>query len=274
MFRSTRKGLTLVEVLVVLAIVAILIGLMLPAKRRVREAATRTHCANNLKQLMLAFHNFQSTHGWSVSPSSGNADEPTDRMLPPGCFGPGTNPEERHSWMVLLLPYLEQGPLYRQFDLEKGFEGNLPAAQSKIRIFQCAESIEVSTKSSVTHYVAMAGIGPDAAKQAAGAGGNGFMGFDRQTTFAMIKDGTSNTIALMETRSGLGPWARGGSSTLRGFEPADTPSIGEQRPFGGHPGGINVGMADGSVRFIRDSIDPKVLVAAITIAGGEPVNLD
>ena len=100
------------------------------------------------------------------------------------------------------------------------------------------------------------------------------MGYDRLTSLAMIKDGTSNTIALMETRSGLGPWARGGSSTLRGFDPADVPLHGDQRPFGGHQGGMNAAMADGSVRFIRSSIDPKKLAAAITIAGGEPVDLD
>ena len=61
------------------------------------------------------------------------------------------------------------------------------------------------------------------------------MGYDRLTSLAMIKDGTSNTIALMETRFDLGPWARGGASTLRGFDPADVPLYGDQRPFGGHP---------------------------------------
>ena len=100
------------------------------------------------------------------------------------------------------------------------------------------------------------------------------MGYDRMTSGAMIKDGTSNTIALMETRFGLGPWARGGASNLRGFDPADLPLHGDQRPFGGHTGGMHVAMADGSVRFIRSSIEPKKLAAAITIAGGEVVPLD
>ena len=90
----------------------------------------------------------------------------------------------------------------------------------------------------------------------------------------MIKDGTSNTIALMETRSGLGPWARGGASSVRGFALSDLPAIGDHRPFGGHTRGVNVAMADGSVRFIRDTIDPKILAAAITIAGGESVDWD
>src|SRR5205823_1281528 len=126
----------------------------------------------------------------------------------------------------------------------------------------------------VGHYVAMAGIGLDAAGRPAGAAGNGFMGYDRRTSLAAITDGAANTIALMETRVGLGPWARGGPSSVRGFDPADVPVIGEGRPFGGHPDGVNVAMADGSVRFIRSSIDPGKLAAAITVAGGEPVDGD
>jgi prepilin-type processing-associated H-X9-DG protein len=176
--------------------------------------------------------------------------------------------------MVALLPYLEQDSLYRQIDLEKGYAGNLPAVQTSIRTFMCPAAKDTAMADALTHYVAMSGIGLDAATQPAGASGNGFMGYDRQTSLSMIKDGTSNTIALMETHSGLGPWARGGSSNLRGFDPADVPLFGDQRPFGGHPNGINAAMADGSVRFISSSIDPSKLAAAITIDGGELVDLD
>jgi prepilin-type processing-associated H-X9-DG protein len=176
--------------------------------------------------------------------------------------------------MVAVLPYMEQLSLYRQFDLAKGYAGNLPAAQKVIKTFLCPAGKEGATADAVTDYVAMSGIGPDAAGQPAGAAGNGFMGYDRPTSVAMIKDGTANTIALMETRVGLGPWARGGPSTLRGFDPADVPLHGDNRPFGGHPDGMNAAMADGSVRFLRPSIDPGRLAAAITIAGGEPADLD
>jgi prepilin-type processing-associated H-X9-DG protein len=78
----------------------------------------------------------------------------------------------------------------------------------------------------------------------------------------------------METRSDLGPWARGGNSNLRGFDDADVPWHGDGRPFGGHEAGINAAMADGSVRFIRSSIEPRKLADAITIAGKEPFDLD
>jgi hypothetical protein len=136
--------------------------------------------------------------------------------------------------MVVLLPYLEQHSLYQQIDLEKGYAGNLTVVQTGIRTFLCPELKDAAMADAVTHYVAMSGIGCDAAKRPAGASGNGFMGYDRLTSLSMIKDGTANTIALMETRSSVGPWARGGFSTLRGFDPDDLPLYGDGRPFGGH----------------------------------------
>jgi prepilin-type N-terminal cleavage/methylation domain-containing protein len=276
MSRSTRNGFTLTELLVVLAIIAILIALLLPATRNVRGTAERVQCQNNLKQLMLAFDSFASTSGPAPLSSTGYPDAPAEHLFPRGCLGPGTIPEERLSWVVALLWYIgiEQHSLHQQFDLEKGYAGNLPAAQTRIKTLLCPALKDGATGGAVTTYVAMSGIGRDAAEQPAGAAGNGFMGYDRPTSMTMIKDGTSNTIALMETRFGLGPWARGGSSTLRGFDPADVPRHGDQRPFGGHTGGMHAAMADGSVRFLSSSTDPKKLAAAITIDGGELVDVD
>jgi prepilin-type processing-associated H-X9-DG protein len=280
--------LSLIEVLVVIAIIGILIGLLLPATRRVRESAARMQCANKLKQLMLGMHSYVSTNKSIAIPSPKQPDAPAERGLPTGCIGPGTTPKERLSWMVPLLPYLEQEPLYKQFDVEKGYTGNFAVAGTTIKLFLCPASNEAGADSekatgayarrlpftNVTHYVAMSGIGSDAATRPTGAAGNGFMGYDRVTSFAMMTDGTSNTIALMETRSHVGAWAQGGASTVRGLDPADMPWTGDGRPFSGHSGGMNTAMADGSVRFIRFAIDSKNLAAAITIAGDEPVNLD
>jgi prepilin-type processing-associated H-X9-DG protein len=274
MSRSTRQGITLLEVLVVFAIIAILVGLLLPSVRRVREPAERARCQNNLKQLMLAFHNYESMPTPATFSSPANPDALTAQFFPPGCIGPGASPQKRLSWTVALLPYLEQDSLYKQFDVEKGYAGNLPAAGTPVKLLLCPAGQKGETVDAVTHYVAMAGIGHDAAQRPAGAAGNGFMGYDRVTSLTTLTDGTSNTIALLETRFDLGPWARGGTSTLRGFDPADVPVHGDQRPFGGHASGMNAAMADGSVRLIRSSIDPQKLAAAITIAGGEPFDLD
>src|SRR5262245_24967297 len=105
-----RNGFTLIELLVVIAIIAVLIGLLIPAVQKVREAASRITCANNLKQLGLACHNYDSAHG----------------RLPPGYLGP--IPNERYldpnsdriqnvGLLVYLLPYVEQDTLYRQLQI-------------------------------------------------------------------------------------------------------------------------------------------------------------
>ena len=251
MSRTKRSGLSLVEVLILIAILAILLGLILPATRRVREPAARSACQNNLKQLMVALHNYEAT----------------EHRFPFGCIGPGATPEERLSWMVALLPYLEQDQLAKQIAFEKSYAGNIPACQTLVKTFLCPSG-NVNPFDPITHYIAMAGLGRDAASRPAGAPGNGFMGNERITRFATISDadGAANTIALAETRTDLGPWAQGGGSTLRGFDPASTPL-----PFDGHKKLFQVAMADGSVRSISLRISPDSLAAAITIAGGEPL---
>ena len=102
--RSHRAGFTLTELLVVVAIIGVIVGLTLPATRRVREASARMGCSNNLKQLMLAMHNYHDAQPRAGTPSDG---VPVG-AFPAGCVGPGSVPDERLSWMVPLLPYLEE----------------------------------------------------------------------------------------------------------------------------------------------------------------------
>jgi prepilin-type N-terminal cleavage/methylation domain-containing protein/prepilin-type processing-associated H-X9-DG protein len=100
-FRKRRGGFTLIELLVVIAIIAVLIALLLPAVQQAREAARRTQCKNNLKQIGLALHNYEGTFG----------------RLPPGNFGGmGTCNDDGLAWPFSILPYLDQAPLYNQID--------------------------------------------------------------------------------------------------------------------------------------------------------------
>lgn len=272
MSRSNRAGLSLVEVLVVVGILGILIGLMLPATRRVGEASYRARCMNNLRQLTLALHMYHEMGSQAYDPAIGFPDSPAERFFPPGCVGPGAVPRERLSWLAALLPCVEQEALYKTLNFEEGYAANRPAVETRLNMFHCPSSQE-SAAGALTNYVAPSGIGKDAAAQPAGAQGNGFMGYDRQTSLTMINDGASNTIALMETTVDLGPWARGGTATVRGFD-ADAWQHDVPRPFGAHPNAMLVAMADGSVRTVSYNIDPRMLAAALTSAGGEIVDLD
>src|SRR5438477_10353663 len=104
-----RQAFTLIELLVVIAIMGVLMGLLLPAVQRVREAAARTKCQNNLKQIGLAIHNYHDVY----------------KKLPPSRYGP-----QHATWCMLILPYLEQEGLFRQWDLSKSYYEQAPAVQN------------------------------------------------------------------------------------------------------------------------------------------------
>lgn len=127
---TRNRGFTLVELLVVVTIIAILIALLLPAVQAAREAARRIQCTNNLKQLGLGLHNYESTVGCLPPGSTGWSYNGYTTDVPQlGCFSP----------LVLVLPYLEQETLYRQFDLSQSFANpvNTPLAAKKMPGYLC-----------------------------------------------------------------------------------------------------------------------------------------
>jgi prepilin-type N-terminal cleavage/methylation domain-containing protein len=117
MRRSARRGFTLIELLVVMAIISILVGMLLPAVQKAREAANRMSCSNNLKQIGLAMHNYEGTR----------------ERLPPDRLNPGYA-----TWAVLILPYIEQDNLYRQWNLSwTYFQQNDTARLTPVKIYFC-----------------------------------------------------------------------------------------------------------------------------------------
>jgi prepilin-type processing-associated H-X9-DG protein len=241
-----------------------------------REAACRAQCVNNLKQIGLALHNYASVH--DAFPA-GTVNSP---KLPPA---------DRLSWFLLILEFLEQTRSRLLIDPGEPWNAGANrilivetihedqsisrAPMGEISAFQCPSHRHPATppgRPSATDYVGIAGLGTDAATLPAGHRRAGFFGYARQTRIEDITDGTTHTMMLAETAFANGPWTAGGPATVRGLDPARQPYLGRGRQFGGsHPAGANILLADGSVRFVPETVDPRTFEALSTIAGREPL---
>jgi hypothetical protein len=238
----------------------------------VREAAARAQCTNNLKQIALALHNHADAHS----------------CLPPATVvNPSLVPAERLSWMVPLLPYIEEVNLHKQLDLQRGWEaeGNRAAGKALVRTLVCPAYPKEPAAAGLTTYIGTAGVGPEAAAHLADDSLRGVFGYDRRITLKDVSDGTANTVAIVETTQEVGRWAAGGASTARGLDPGQRPYVAEGGPFGTThrnpiavqvtrlPTLANAAMLDGSVRSFPSSMKPQTFEALATIAGGEPADL-
>jgi prepilin-type N-terminal cleavage/methylation domain-containing protein/prepilin-type processing-associated H-X9-DG protein len=214
MCRRQRRGFTLIELLVVIAIISILIGLLLPAVQKVREAAARIKCNNNLKQIGLALHNHHDTlDRFPAGYVDGNTN-PTS--TPDNDIGPGWG------WGAYLLPYLEQDNVYNQIDFKQGagMGTNVAVSQMPLTIYQCPsdplqqpfpvyDSSFTTPIATVAHsnYVANNGWAECFNNAGGGLGitSNGPFFRNSRTRFADVTDGTSNTIFVGERSSNHSP---------------------------------------------------------------------
>lgn len=313
MSRQRSRGFTLVELLVVIAIIGVLIALLLPAVQAAREAARRSHCSNNLRQLALAIHNYESTYG----------------VIPPATVN--TN---QLAWTVLILPFIEQQPLHDKVDFVAGTWGSAASspgviprndlALNRISTFLCPSSGEVADEHCTydptrwtCHYFASLGpfgqnnfVSPpvayncDQSPITAGAAfgpsctQGAFGGYTKVNVtmypnankLSAFADGTSTTFLLGEL-SWRGcqyrrAWFRGwhysstdGGSYILGRNARNPINSGigiwNDVAFGSpHPGGCHFSMADASVRFVSENIDQAVYLATASRNGKEPVSVN
>lgn len=295
-----RNGFTLIELLVVIAIIAVLVGLLVPAVQKVREAANRMSCTNNLKQIGLALHNHNDTFG---SFPAGYMDFQS-QVANPANLGPGWG------WGSRILPFLEQDNLYRAIRFDKSVADPLNASirAQVVKTFLCPSDNHSQAfmtdgngvNVGPSNYVGM--FGSSEMEEYPGRGEGCFFRNSR-IRIADLADGSSNTLMIGERSSRLCkstwtgfvlgavtfpvgepddaeqpyPLILGHTGVMDPEDPPHTPNglkLHAEDFSSNHTGGVNFLQGDGAVRMIRNSIRPAAWVALGTRAGGEVIQED
>jgi prepilin-type processing-associated H-X9-DG protein/prepilin-type N-terminal cleavage/methylation domain-containing protein len=289
--RPLTSAFTLVELLVVLAIIALLIALLLPAIQKIRAAAARIQCANNLKQLGLALHNYHDIHG--AFPPGTRFDRPT------------------RSWVPDILPMIEQQNIPYHLFLDWDHGSNRAAIQTLVKILICPaaprsdpfDTFTNTFRGAVGDYTATHGVNSGYCILAGWpiiepVDWNGVLIY-QPIRITDILDGTSQTFLLVEDAGRPELWrmgrrAAGGAANGAWADPnyelaldgSDRLTTGQGQGLGDcvmnctndneaysfHPSGCNMLFADGSVHFIRDSISNVTFAALTTRSGGEAIS--
>lgn len=284
----SHRGFTLIELLVVIAIIAVLLGLLLPAVQKVRAAAARISCQNNLKQLALALHGYENVHG--LFPEGYRFDPPTRSFVPP------------------LLAFIEQGNI--PYDLSQNWDHpvNQFAAQTPVKLLFCPAVPGDTTRTdpavpfrpAVSDYTVYHGVNPTYCDLVgwpyySPPAENGAM-TRRTCRLIDISDGTTQTVLVVENGgrpdlwrmgrriSGIasnGAWsdpnleiALDGSDLLttgqgQGLGPCVMNCTTDNEMYSFHSGGACVAFADGGVRFIRETVNNRTFAALVTRASGD-----
>lgn len=293
----THHAFTLIELLVVIAIIGVLIGLLLPAIQKVREAANRMSCSNNLKQIGLAFQNHLGTY--SFFPTAGNGND-TPRTLVGNT--PANFLTQDWGWPYQILPYIEQDSLYKLTNNNNNGDPDVRA--TPVKSYYCPSrrpavvfNVTISAPPALPGLRAQTDYAGNQGTVANGANGLLVKKGQAPVNMELILDGASNTLLVSERWMDPGWYMKPGGSEsddYRGgytqgyvaygnntrwgvYQPSQDRTYQvnlDWRTFGSaHPGAFNAAFADGSVRTIRYSVNLGVFTLASSRNDGQPFSL-